>query len=149
MINQYIKDDLVFLNMEVSDKEDLFKKLNKVLLREEYVTGEFYDYILEREGNYPTGLKLEGYSVAIPHGNPEYVKKPFIAVITLNQPIKMNQMDDPGSEIDVELLFLLGLDNGSGHLKILKSIIKKIQNQEFVTSIIRASSNEELIALFK
>ena len=75
MLKDYVKEELVFLNLTISDRAELFKKLSTFFLDKGYVNEGFYDFIVEREENYPTGLDLETHTVAIPHGNPEFIKQ--------------------------------------------------------------------------
>lgn len=145
MLKDYVKEELVFLNLTVSDRAELFKKLSTLFLDKGYVNEGFYDFIVEREENYPTGLDLETHTVAIPHGNPEFIKQSFISVVTLTQPIKMKKMENADEEIEVDLFFVLGLNDGTQHLQILKQVIGLIQQEEFVQSIKEAKTTEEVM----
>lgn len=145
MLKDYVKEELVFLNLTVSDRAELFKKLSTLFLDKGYVNEGFYDFIVEREENYPTGLDLETHTVAIPHGNPEFIKQSFISVVTLTQPIKMKKMENADEEIEVDLFFVLGLNDGTQHLQILKQVIGLIQQEEFVQAIKEAKTTEEVM----
>lgn len=145
MLKDYVKEELVFLNLAVSDRAELFKKLSTLFLDKGYVNEGFYDFIVEREENYPTGLDLETHTVAIPHGNPEFIKQSFISVVTLTQPIKMKKMENADEEIEVDLFFVLGLNDGTQHLQILKQVIGLIQQEEFVQAIKEAQTTEEVM----
>lgn len=145
MLKDYVKEELVFLNLAVSDRAELFKKLSTLFLDKGYVNEGFYDFIVEREENYPTGLDLETHTVAIPHGNPEFIKQSFISVVTLTQPIKMKKMENADEEIEVDLFFVLGLNDGTQHLQILKQVIGLIQQEEFVQAIKETQTTEEVM----
>ncbi|MDU5335719.1 PTS sugar transporter subunit IIA [Enterococcus sp.] len=145
MLKDYVKEELVFLNLTVSDRAELFKKLSTLFLDKGYVNEGFYDFIVEREENYPTGLDLKTHTVAIPHGNPEFIKQSFISVVTLTQPIKMKKMENADEEIEVDLFFVLGLNDGTQHLQILKQVIGLIQQEEFVQAIKEAKTTEEVM----
>ena len=56
-------------------------------------------------------------------------------MVTLQQPIKMKKMEDAEEEIDVALFFVLGLNDGTQHLQILKQVIGVIQQETFVNRI--------------
>lgn len=147
MLREYIKEELIFLHLNVLNRNDLFKKLSDIFYEKDYVTEEFYDFIVARETNYPTGLDLSEYTVAIPHGNPEYIKQPFIAIASLEKPIKMNRMDAPETEIEVDLFFILGLDDGEGHLNLLKEVIGQIQQADFVNSLKAAQTSKKIMEI--
>ncbi len=145
MLKDYVKEELVFLNLTVSDRAELFKMISTLFLEKGYVNEGFYDFIVEREENYPTGLDLETHTVAIPHGNPEFIKQSFISVVTLTQPIKMKKMENADEEIEVDLFFVLGLNDGTQHLQILKQVVGLIQQEEFVQAIKEAKTTEEVM----
>lgn len=145
MLEQYIKEELIFLNWDVLDRDELFKKASDIFYQKELVDDQFYNFLCEREANYPTGLQLETHTVAIPHGNPERIKKPFISVITLESPIIMNKMEDSEEEIEVDLFFILGLNDGAQHLEILKQLIGLIQQESFIKEIKKTNSSKRLV----
>lgn len=105
MLKEYVKEELILLNLDISNRNDLFRQLSEIFQERGYINEGFYDFIVEREENYPTGLDLGTHTVAIPHGNPEYIKQSFISVVTLQQPIKMKKMEDAEEEIDVAVIF--------------------------------------------
>ena len=145
MLTDYVKKDLIFLNLIVSDRIELFKELSALFLEKGYVNEGFYDFIVEREENYPTGLDLETHTVAIPHGDSAFIKQPFISIVTLKEPIKMKKMENADEEIKVDLFFFLGLNDGTQHLQILKQVIGVIQHEEFVKKIKGVKTSEEMM----
>lgn len=145
MLKDYVKEELIVLDLDVSNRTELFKKMASLFKEKGYVNDGFYDFIIEREENYPTGLDLGTHTVAIPHGNPEYIKQSFISVVSLQHPIKMKKMEDADEEIDVDLFFILGLNDGSQHLQILKQVIGVIQQEDFVEGIKSAKTQEEVM----
>ena len=48
-------------------------------------------------------------------------------------------------EIDVDLFFILGLNDGTQHLQILKQVIGLIQQEAFVKDILSAKSAKEVM----
>lgn len=145
MLEQAIKEELIFLNETAADRAELFRKISDIYFEKGYVKEGFHDYLSNREDTYPTGLALESHTAAIPHGDPEYINKPFISVITMQKPIKMNKMEDPDAEIDVELLFVLGLADGGQHLEILRGIIGLLQHEDIVDRIKAATSTQDIM----
>lgn len=146
MLEQYINKDLIFLNLTVPNRPSLFAKLAEKLQDSGYVKSGFLDFLNHREDNYPTGLKLDYGAVAIPHGDPKYIKKPFIAVATLTQPISMHRMEDADQTIPVDVFFVLGLNSGESHIKMLQTMIQLIQQEAFVKQIKTAQTPEAVIS---
>ena len=79
MYSKLVIPELVFFGESFEDQEDFFKEASKNLLELGYVTEGYFKAVVEREVSYPTGLALENISIAIPHTNPEFIVKPFIA----------------------------------------------------------------------
>lgn len=50
----------------------------------------------KREAEYPTGIELEGYSIAIPHCDSEHANQPAIYIIRLPDAIPVNRADEDG-----------------------------------------------------
>ena len=99
--NKLVDDELIFINIRTKNKT---KILNQVLCEMEnlgYITQKYKKSLFEREKLAPTLLNKD---IAIPHGDPEEVKKPGIAIIKLSSPI--DWMD--GNMI--EIIFLLALN---------------------------------------
>lgn len=145
----YVKKDTIYLNCQARNRGELFSKVAEDLLSKGYVKKGFLDFINNREDNYPTGLQLKNYTVAIPHGDPKYINKPFVAVITLLKPILMKQMDDVTKNLKVDTLFILGLSNGTDHLSLLQDIMKLLQMGSFVKQIRNCSDKEEVESVIK
>lgn len=103
------KPELVFFDFEAADREDFFRKLAVELGAQGYIKDTWFDAIMEREANYPTGLTCQAISVAIPHVEPEHIAKPYIAVIKPKTPIEFEGMGGIGGTVPAELIVNLGL----------------------------------------
>ena len=60
MIWEELKDELIFLNLQVSDNKEVLEIMGNAMLREGYVLEDFPDAVWEREKDYPTGLDVDG-----------------------------------------------------------------------------------------
>lgn len=93
--------ELVFRLDGAEGKKEIVHRLCTALLQKGCVSGEFEESVLHREENSST--LLSGL-VAIPHGLPEYVLTPRIAVAFLNSPIRWD------GEAKTDVIFLLALN---------------------------------------
>ncbi|XJS11142.1 PTS sugar transporter subunit IIA [Aerococcaceae bacterium WGS1372] len=146
-MNDYIHEELIFLDWEVEDRQELFEKISQILGEKQFIKEGFLDYLNNREDNYPTALELEGYSVAIPHGDPSYINKSFISIIRLMKPIKMYKMEDSTEQTEVDLFFILGLLEGNEHLSVLKQLINLFQDEETIKKLKQATLTEEILTI--
>lgn len=140
-----MSEDLIFTNLKPASQKDLFQFLFKKAKRNDYVTDDFLPRLIQREENFPTGLKLGGYNVAIPHTDAECVKKEFIVIATLDSLIPFQLMENRKEQTDVSLIFMLGLNNPHNQLEVLKEVVGMIQDQSIVSRLVGASSSEEVL----
>lgn len=139
--------DLVFLDYEVTDRNDFFTKISKLMFEKGYVTTSFYEAITTREGNYPTGLQTETIGVAIPHTDPENLKKPFIAVIRPKKEIEFEPMGMTEGLVKAKLIFVLGVLRDGGQVKVLQKLMYMLMNETAVNKLLNANENENVIEI--
>jgi transcriptional regulator with AAA-type ATPase domain/transcriptional regulatory protein LevR len=99
--NGLIRPELVLLNCSPKSKNEALNTLAQILVSQGHVREQYIVSIYEREALAQTLFQ----DVALPHGSPEYILKPAIAVMTLQEPIEW---------VDgyrVEIVFMLALNN--------------------------------------
>jgi galactitol PTS system EIIA component len=144
----FLKDELIKLNLSCSNQEQLFEVIFNEAFNNGYVEEMFLAKIKERESIFPTGLKLDDYSVAIPHTDPEYVKEQFISVATLKNPVIFHLMDDASQQTNVNVVILLGLKAHS-QLDVLQQLMQLIQNRSYVDRLLDAKDSKDVRIVFK
>ena len=85
--NMMIHRNLVFTNLCAKDKEDTIRRLAGHLLQAGYVKDTYLDAVLQREKEYPTGLDLGDYCIAMPHTFAAHVNEPALAIAKLASPV--------------------------------------------------------------
>ncbi|WP_213951569.1 PTS sugar transporter subunit IIA [Tepidanaerobacter syntrophicus] len=141
--------NLIVTNLEARSKEDIFEKLYDKLYKNGFVKKDYLRALIEREQNFPTGLKLESYGVAIPHTDPEYVEKAAISVATLKKPVIFKNMADPTEDVPINIVFMIALNEAHSQVRVLEQLIQLIQNEEKMKEIIKSNNAEEIINLIK
>ena len=149
MLEEHLKEELILLNLDASNREELFKQVANTYLEKGLVTEGYYECLSQREDNYPTGLQMEDYSVGIPHGEPEHVKESFVSIVTLTEPITIYKMENPEESVPIDVFFFLGLGDGALHLNILRETIGVIQEKTLIKKLKQASSAKDALALVK
>lgn len=134
--------DLLYINLETSDKEELLRLLCSRLENLGYVTEGFENSVLERERSTSTEV---GKGIALPHGQTKYVNRSVVSVATLNQPIVW--FDD--SKVDLVFLLAFDLDEGKGMkdeiIKFYKSFVMFLDNDENIRQLKQSSDEKELM----
>lgn len=121
------------------------ENLSNILFEEGYVTKSYANSLILRENQYPTGLKVEPYGVAIPHANSDQVKKSVIYVSIIKDGMQWGNMADLEDKINVNIVFNLILANDEKHIEILQKIIGLIQNQDFLKNIYESKTPKNIL----
>lgn len=136
-------DELIFLNQHFSDSDDFFLRVSEKLLAENLVTTAFLHSIALREREYPTGLALAPFSIAIPHTDIEFIKEPFIAFYQLAEEMSWNEMGADESKIKVKFIILLGLVDTSNHIDFLQSLIALFSTENHAHWLSKTQSSHD------
>lgn len=138
----------VFRNLDFKTRDEYFDFIAKKLHEEGYVNESYAKGLKDREKDFPTGLPL-AIGVAIPHTDASYVNKDTFVVSTFKNPVEFNEMaGDEGDKVYVRLAIGIVMSDGQKHLEVLQRIIERIQNEEFVKSLVDAIDDDTVVALF-
>ena len=138
-----IERDLIFLDVDVNNKNELFGFMSKELLKKGYVCNAYEEKLMEREESYPTGLKLTTMGVAIPHANTEYSKANKFIVLNLKKQIEFKNMEDE-SNVNVCLVIGLVFNDKDKHMDNLMELSLLLQNEEKLKEIREAGTKDEI-----
>lgn len=87
MLSEII-EDITVINLEsAKNKEDIIRKIIEPMEKKELVTKDYLQSVLDREKISSTNFS----SIAIPHGNPKYVKGVKLNVVKLEKPVKWEE----------------------------------------------------------
>ncbi|WP_273933010.1 PTS sugar transporter subunit IIA [Lacticaseibacillus paracasei] len=121
---------------EINSYQEAITAAGRPMLEAEAIKSGFSQACIDREVDYPTGLKLKGnIGVAIPHGNSKLVNESSISFVRLVRPIEFGLMEDASQSVSVQFVFNLALSAGSQHLKALQKLMKLFQEPDFLYNI--------------
>lgn len=147
-INKLLKKEMVWLDACFEDRIELFEAVGKRAQNLNLTKEAFSTQLELREKEFPTGLALVEYGVAIPHTDAVYVKEPFVGILTLAQPVIFQAMDDGTKEVEVSLVFILGLAEAHAQLAVLQELMRIIQDKERIKKMLKTQTIEEILATF-
>lgn len=143
---ELLNDKYIIPDLKGQTKEDVINELIDLFKDDERVIDleKVRDAVLEREKIMSTGV---GKGFAIPHGKTNAVNDILAAFGKSNQPIEYDSLDGH----PVNLVFLLvGKDNlVSKHIKLLSRISRMMNKDEFRDKLIKASTSEEILEIFR
>jgi transcriptional regulatory protein LevR len=133
LADKLIDEKTTILKSNILSKQECIEKMANLLNELGYVTDQFKKSVYEREDMMPTIFKG---GIALPHGNPQYVKKPIISIVTLDKPILWNKKDY------VDCIFLIAINEY--YKEEFKKLYKIINDQYFFKKIKESRSFDEL-----
>ena len=149
MIWEALKESLVILDMKAASCRDVFSRLGGALIREGYVKDTYIDALCAREKEYPTGLDIGGFGVAIPHTDASQVYRAATAIAVLKNPVTFIQMGSDDEEVSVKLVFMLAVVEPKAHMEELQRILSIIQDKAVLEQIAEAQDEETMIEIIK
>lgn len=130
-------EDLIVAPADFGTKNEVLDGLGNLLINSGHVNEKFLLDVYKREVMGPT---LFENNVAIPHGSPENVIKPAIAVAILKNPVAW------AAEKEAEIVLMMALKQDSKD--IIRNVYKLIRNPEFVSNIRLLQSSEVIKKTF-
>ena len=136
--------DFIVLQLQAQNSAEVICQLGMLLLRKGCVKQGYIEAVLQRETKLPTGLELPNFSVAIPHTNPEHVRKAAFAVGVLAKPVPFHCMVAPDVTTDVHIVFLLAIKDPDKQVELLQKLMALFQNPSLLDGLRRAKTKEEI-----
>lgn len=122
-------ESVINFQINPSSQEELLSSLSDQLLEKGVVKDTFVTGIIDREKNFPTGLPVQPFGVAIPHTDNDHVVKEQIGFASLKEPVKFKIMGSDSDYVDVSLVFILALKYPDKQLDMLQKLITLFQNE--------------------
>jgi PTS system galactitol-specific IIA component len=137
-------EDLILLNYEAGDRHQVLQELCNRVLAKGYITDQFFEKLLRREEEFPTGLEM-AYPIAIPHvgGN---CWQSFLALAVMRKPVAFNAMDGTGKELPVSLVFMFGITNPSEQVDVLKRFIISFREEKNLKELMEQRDEKAVVA---
>ncbi|MUN72759.1 PTS sugar transporter subunit IIA [Enterococcus casseliflavus] len=129
------------------NQEEYFICIFQKLKEQGYVQDSFLLAITNREKDYPTGLKTQFMGIAIPHTEPQHIKKPFIYLTKLKTPIEFGQMGSCDEYVQVRYIFVLGFDKGDQQLVLLKNLMAMFADESTMNKLSQDITADEMYQL--
>lgn len=137
--------ELVFFDWEADSTDEFFTKLKGELMEHGNINDGWFDGISTREKNYPTGLRTECACIAIPHTDPQFIEKPYIAVIKPKTPIVFEHMAGIGDPVPAELIINLGVLRDGGQVAVLQNLMNIFMDADKTADIMAQTTPEGMV----
>ena len=137
---------LVFLDADFSSRDDLFHTMGSWLKDNGYVNEDYREAVCRREEEFPTGLKVPGHQVAIPHTDSEYIEKPGLVFVRPKNPLAFQEMCS-GDPVDAEMIFLLLVKDKKDKMPLLSGLMARFGDGELMDRLSRETDPEVIADL--
>lgn len=136
--------ELIVRGIDASDAQDAIRQVGQRFLDADFVKNTYIEAVSAREKIYPTGLQLAGIAVAMPHTDPQHVKRAGVCIAQLAHPVTFKHMGDPDTKVEVEMLFMMAILNPDEQIELLQKVLNVFQQPQVVSAFRSADSDEEL-----
>lgn len=130
-----ISKSWIFPNLKGLNQKEILKKITEKLEKDNMVNEGYLQSLLLREELESTAF----LQVAIPHANPDYVKKSIISICTLEEKIQWGDQ-----YVDIIFLLTLSKNDYSKLQKIFEYFYYLIEDRELILRIKNATSSKEI-----
>jgi len=141
------KKEMIIDGIKVRDQSDLFAQVSDKLLSLDVVQPSYLEELKKRENIFPTGLQTKTIGVAIPHVDPVNIKTDGVMVVRPDKPVRFQQMGDPSSNVNSEIVFFICSTGGDQQLSTLRSLMDLFNNADFLKQLVESEDlTKELLA---
>ncbi len=137
--------DKIYLHkIDVNNSEEALRLIANELYLNGYVKEEYSESVVNRESIYPTGLPSTMPAIAIPHTDYSLVNKTAIAIATLKNPVRFNNMEKIDEEVNVSIILMLAIAEPKGQIEMLQKIVSLIADEHLRKQIYSTVNEKEL-----
>ncbi|MDR7517550.1 MAG: PTS sugar transporter subunit IIA [Armatimonadota bacterium] len=119
----------VVVGIQAASAADALRQLGDVLVGAGDVDPEYVVDVLRREATFPTGLPTDP-PVALPHADPNHVRRSAVAVGVCRSPVTFREMGNPMRELDVRVIFLLAIREKTEVTAVLRDLVTAMRDHD-------------------
>ncbi len=146
ILHKLLKENFVILHLKAADKEGVLRELTQACYERGFIDDpeELFSILREREEIMTTGI---GRHVALPHARTNAVKRLHLIFAKSERGIDYGSMD--GKPVHLFFLFIGPNKENRKYIRILAEISKLVRIEEVRESLMKASSEEEVLDIIK
>jgi len=137
-VSNLLHKELILVGVEAANWQEVLTLLADQLYQAGYVRESYLQAVLERESQFPTGLRTAEVAVALPHTEKEHVLKPAVAVAILRHPVAFGEMGTEDQSVPAEIVFMLSILEPDEQVTWLSRLVSTFQLQGFL-SLLKSS----------
>ena len=142
-------ENIQVLHINKRNKEDVLEELSNAAIAKGYAKPDYHKAILEREEKYPTGLHIPLIEVAIPHADAEWANESSLTIGLLEKPVVFKPMDGMGGDVNVEIVFMLTIQDPKEQIEFLKAFSSTLGTPEVLVEFKKTGDYKVLVEKIK
>lgn len=142
-----VREDLVLLGVEGETRDEVLCNIAKVLMDKGVAKDTFYEALLQRENEYPTGLPIGEINIAIPHTYPEHINEVAITIAVPKKPVVFRNMGDKDEEILISVILCLTMRKMDDNVKLLPALMGFFADEDNLRALLACKTPAEVISL--
>ncbi|MGI6501168.1 MAG: PTS sugar transporter subunit IIA [Anaerostipes sp.] len=146
---ELIKKEYIYENLSVKNQDEVFEVMGGQLVEDGIAKESYVQALKDREAVFPTGLPTAGITIAMPHTDSNHVNEGCISIAKLQNPVSFHEMGNKKKTLDVEMIFMLALNDPTMHLKMLQKIIGMFSDKAVLNELKDAKTSEEIYKVVK
>lgn len=142
-----LKENMVFLNFEASNKEEAIDKFVDSLAKVGTIkdVNVLKDALLEREKLGSTGI---GNGIALPHARSSAIKDLTVAFFRSEKGFDFKAIED-NEPVKLVFLLLAPVSAGGPYLKLLAQISRLLRSEDFRNSLLKAKDEAAVMQIIQ
>lgn len=145
----FFDERVALFNVEASSSKEVIKIAADELYRRGIVKKNFFEHVMLREKEFPTGLATDKYGIAIPHTDSKYVNRSQIEFVSLKSPVKFKNMGNASEDIEVTHVFMIAMRQPHEQADTLAKLMGLFLDEELMQRMYECSSKEEYESILK
>lgn len=143
IISDIISLDRTECAVECQSKKRIFEVISEIAVKgnPQLNINDVLASMLAREKMGSTGI---GNGIAIPHGRIEGIQDIVAIIVTSEEPIQFDAIDD--KPVDIFFALLVPSEQTQEHLQTLSSIAQKLSDKNIVKALRNAATRDEIIS---
>nr|WP_136251844.1 PTS IIA-like nitrogen regulatory protein PtsN [Ningiella ruwaisensis] len=143
IISDIISLDRTQCSVDCHSKKRIFEIISEIAIKQnpQLDQNEVLSSLLNREKMGSTGI---GNGIAIPHGRIEGLSQIAAIIVTSDEPIEFDAIDN--KPVDIFFAILVPNEEAETHLKALAGIARKLSDKEIVKAIRNAENKNQIVA---
>lgn len=134
-----LSESLIVPSLAASDADGCIRALVRAMADEGHALPEYAEDVIRRERTFPTGLPTEPVAVAMPHADPDHLRRSCVAVGISGAGVPFGQMGTDGDvQVDARVIFLLGIKEREKQVDMIGELMDLIQNESLLASLAKA-----------